>query len=801
MRYAEPVYGEEPIAIGIFSAGDTVTIKILDMETDALIPLTASGCTESAVVSGFFTFPTSGIVTPLSGFRQVYYVMENAAGRQHPGKLVIGGYPSDSAVNRFGGQIHIDVANGGGGTDFPLGTPEDPVSGLSDGRNIADRENIPAYHIEGALALTSGHIDWSFTGVEPADDYVDVASGAAVSGCQFSTIGIRGTLDGRITAQDCLLGAPGGTVSGIQGLFQSCGVQGTLRVAANATFQALTIASQSLIPGTIFDMAEGGAAQAVLMGDAVGIFQLSNMGTGFAGITLAGGQLTLNASCTGGIIFLFGHGRLVDNSAGSTVFNYMVEPGELDTLQSTLDVVSGDLATHDAALTAHDTVLDAVSADVAALDFSSLETTVDVVSADLAAHDAALTAHDTVLDAVSADVAALDFSSLETTVDVVSADLAAHDAALTAHDTVLDAVSADVAALDFSSLETTVDVVSADLAAHNAALTAHDAVLDAVSADLVAHNATLDVVSADIQGISGMDLSTLQATVDAVSADLLAHDGALTAHDTVLDAVSADVAALDFSSLETTVDVVSADLAAHDAALTAHDGTLDVVSADVANIPTTDLSGIEATLDAVSADLVTHDGNLSTHDTALTAVAAAVANVDADLVSHDAALTAHDSKLDTVEGKVDNLDADLVTHNAALAAHAADLDAVSADLVTHSAALTTHATDLDVVSGNLDVVAGDVERLYGRNTRTRLHYTNADIVSGLAGATRSVPSGNASHLETQVKTDLAAGWGGATTYYVVFNYSTAASGTTPPAAAEPATAAPSDGTFFTEPYP
>lgn len=468
MRYAEAQFGEDPIAIGIFSPGDAVSIKLVELSTDTELLLSTSGCTELSVVSGFFVWSTSGIVTPLSDFHQLLYIMENAEGRQHVGKLVVGGYPSDSALRRFGGFVHIDVENGVSGTAFPIGARENPCNNVDDARTIANSHNIPAFLVRGDIVVSGDYSNWTFEGVEPTDDTVTFAAGAVTSGSQFAQMGVRGILDGAITCQECLVGA-GGVTSGLEGILNTCGAQGTLKVTG--PLQCLDLASQSLVPGTTFDLADPNASM-VLMGHATGIFLIDDLGPAqLLGVSLAGGSIYLKNTCSGGFAFLYGYGEVVDNSTGTSVTDNVLKGSELQ------------------------------------------------------------------------------------------------------------AVAPDIAA---------------------------------VAGDVVVMAAELGVVSGDVAGV--------QSTLDVVSGDVLA-------------------------------------------------------------------------------------------------------------------------------------------------------------------------------------LAIDVERLYGRNTRTRLWYADAEVVSGQGGALRNVPNGVASHMETQVKTDAQADWSGPTTFYVVFNYAAAATATTPPASAEPSATAPADGTFSAEPYP
>jgi len=322
VRYAEAQYGEHAVAIGIFMPGDSVTIQVLDLATDALVPLDSAVCSESVLIPGFFRWSAANVTPPYpTGFHQCLYVMTNAAGRTHAGKLVIGGYPSDSAKRRFQGAIHIDVTNGVAGTAWDIGTPENPSNNVPNARVIADRENIPAYKIRGSVTVTTAHQDWSFEGVEPADDYVTFSGGASIAGSQFLTIGIRGDLVGGITCKECLIGSNAGLVTGLRGTFTTCGFDGILRpAAAPARIQGLDLASQSanlLGGGAILDF---NSSQCIVLGEFKGIWSIRNIVHPAAIVAMAGAglDLTLESTVAGGQFILLGTGELHDDSTSVT---------------------------------------------------------------------------------------------------------------------------------------------------------------------------------------------------------------------------------------------------------------------------------------------------------------------------------------------------------------------------------------------------------------------------------------------------------------------------------------------------
>lgn len=354
MRYAEARYGEHAICAGKFDPGDTVTIQLLDLATDTLVPLDLALCTESAQFPGLFVWNASNITLPYpTGVHQLMYRMQNVAGREHLGKPVIGGYPSDSAKRRFQGAIHIDVTNGVAGTAWDIGTPENPSNNVPDARVIADRENIPAYKIRGSVTVTTAHQDWSFEGVEPADDYVTFSGGASAAGSQFLTIGVRGDLVGAITCKECLIGSSGGTVTGLRGTFTTCGFDGTIRPApAPARIQGLDLASQNANPiggGTVLDFDN---ALCIVLGEFKGLWVIRNIINPAAIVAMAGAglDLTLESTVNGGQFILLGTGELHDDSTSvASMADGLIRGSRVDVATSTraaaidLDAVAADV--------------------------------------------------------------------------------------------------------------------------------------------------------------------------------------------------------------------------------------------------------------------------------------------------------------------------------------------------------------------------------------------------------------------------------------------------------------------------
>jgi hypothetical protein len=321
VRYAEAQYGEYATALGEFATGRTITIELYNAATGAVVGLSSVVCTEIGV-TGVFRWLTSSITAQPTGYTEFLYVMTDVTpvvgtGRTHKGKIIVGGFPSDSAKRRFQQKVWIDTTSGTTGTDFDKGTPENPVDNVGDARTIANRENLSSYNVNGPITLVVDHENWSFYGVAPDDDIITVQAGVSVAGSEFIRCGIRGNLSGNISGIECLVGIYGQTVTGVQGTFVSTGFDGTIRPdPAGIGIKGLNLAAQNvnvLDPGTILDYND---ALCIVIGQFTGIWKIRNIVDPFAivGISGDGVEIDLDSSIDGGYFYLLGQGELVNNA-------------------------------------------------------------------------------------------------------------------------------------------------------------------------------------------------------------------------------------------------------------------------------------------------------------------------------------------------------------------------------------------------------------------------------------------------------------------------------------------------------
>ncbi len=88
MRYK---LSENITLAGKLPAGATVTIRVVDLDIDALVTLTTDVCSESGVINGMYRWNTSNITSSITGYKNMYYEMTDGTNTVS-GKFIYGGY-------------------------------------------------------------------------------------------------------------------------------------------------------------------------------------------------------------------------------------------------------------------------------------------------------------------------------------------------------------------------------------------------------------------------------------------------------------------------------------------------------------------------------------------------------------------------------------------------------------------------------------------------------------------------------------------------------------------------------------
>lgn len=241
----------------------------------------------------------------------------------------------------FGGGVTVNTTSPYTGTEYPVGTLQQPVNNISDALLIADERGFEELHIIGDITLDSG-IDVS--GIKIFGSSVDrttitISSGVATLNTNFRDCTLAGTLDGdHIHAETCEIE----TLSNVSGHLINCVLSADMSLAGTETVHMLDCRSgiAGMETPTI-DMGGSGRSLGV-RAYAGGIKLINKNGNDKVSIDLISGQVRLTDTVTNGEIVVRGVGVLTDDSIGANVItSALVNPQNV--ADATLDT---ELSTH-----------------------------------------------------------------------------------------------------------------------------------------------------------------------------------------------------------------------------------------------------------------------------------------------------------------------------------------------------------------------------------------------------------------------------------------------------------------------
>lgn len=325
MRYTSSqnlsITGETVEVAAKFLTGETVTVTVYDMATGSIVT-TTTGTASEIGSTGFFVWGSDDITTQPTSFTQYLVIFEDGTGQQAAQKVVVGGFPDESAVSRYQGAIHIDLNNGTSGTAFPIGTTENPVDNESDARTIANNLGLSTYNIiAGTLTLTQAHENWSFRSSTIESAEVNV-NGQDVSGSSFSSISVTGTMLAPSAALTVQQSSKLEDVSGFRGSVFDSVIRGNIAFAAGETRIVDSTSGKFESDRVVFDLTATGIDLNIRQ--FWGHCEVQNL-TGaddYVNLDLISSDLTIDSTCTDGFVNISGVAELTDNSGpGCTVTN------------------------------------------------------------------------------------------------------------------------------------------------------------------------------------------------------------------------------------------------------------------------------------------------------------------------------------------------------------------------------------------------------------------------------------------------------------------------------------------------
>jgi len=233
------------------------------------------------------------------------------------------------------GIIYFDSVLGIAGTTYPIGTRELPSSVIADTITLCTLHNIRHINIRGAVVLAAAMTAYRFEGYKHLDiaHLVDLGN-QDVSVSSFHRLIITGAQAGAGLASydDCMLLS----MTGFNGVATLCGLITAITLGA-ATSTGFINCFSYLGTCTI----NLGTPTVANFEHLKGSFILANQTAGLTNIWAANGcEITIAASCTGGIINIYGNAR-VTGAGGGVVINDYSQDTQLDTIEANQDAQTG----------------------------------------------------------------------------------------------------------------------------------------------------------------------------------------------------------------------------------------------------------------------------------------------------------------------------------------------------------------------------------------------------------------------------------------------------------------------------
>jgi hypothetical protein len=225
----------------------------------------------------------------------------------------------------YGGGVTVDTTSAYSGTDFPVGTPRQPVNNVSDAVSIAAARGFTRLYIIGDITLTTGDSlsAYEVVGESTNKTTITINSDADVSETEFSNATVQGTLDGDNVLTNCAVE----TLTFVEGLITQCILNGTITLSG--ADDAHFLDCWSGVPGAstpVIDM--GGSGSRLGMRNYNGSITLQNKsGSEAVSIDMNSGQVILDNTVTNGAIVLRGVGIWTNEetyTGGATVTNQLL---------------------------------------------------------------------------------------------------------------------------------------------------------------------------------------------------------------------------------------------------------------------------------------------------------------------------------------------------------------------------------------------------------------------------------------------------------------------------------------------
>lgn len=211
--------------------------------------------------------------------------------------------------------IVVDNVNGVASGTGLVGTLLDPVKTDVYANLVAIERGVKDFYFIGTNVLTDDHsAGRRFVGAD-AQSSVLVFSGADVSNCSTENCVITGAGGDKMTVRETVVS----NLSGVTGIIKESAIIGTLTLGNTGDKTLGLGACSAITPGVTIDASAAGSI--INMDAAKGTYTLINKtGSETFNLNFDSGSITIDATCTTGVVNIIGNCDITDNSgAGCTV--------------------------------------------------------------------------------------------------------------------------------------------------------------------------------------------------------------------------------------------------------------------------------------------------------------------------------------------------------------------------------------------------------------------------------------------------------------------------------------------------
>lgn len=230
----------------------------------------------------------------------------------------------------FNEGVTINVSSGSAGTVYPIGSRASPVNNLADALTIAEGYGFDNLFVEGNLTVNSGqdisnyHLYGQGATFNVTKTLITLTAGCVTSNTHYHGARVTGYQGGECHYHECIIDA----LDNAHCHYERCGLvvpsgSYTIRQTAAPSTSHFSDMHDCYVNKGAAILDRNGTRTSVRLisfsGDLVVTNQNHPTQSGDLFVDLAGGILTVDASCTHGTITVTGYGSVVDNSTGTVV--------------------------------------------------------------------------------------------------------------------------------------------------------------------------------------------------------------------------------------------------------------------------------------------------------------------------------------------------------------------------------------------------------------------------------------------------------------------------------------------------